>query len=493
MSMLSLSEIQDFKGKFPKQIWYLFFTEMWERFCFYGNRGMLVIFMTDILLIQDDAANLKYGAIQAFVYAFTFVGGLFADKILGFQRSLIWGGILMVLGSVVMGLDAKHFFFYGICLIIVGTGFFKPNISTMVGELYREGDPRRDAGFSLFYAGINIGALLGGGLCVYVGKTYSWNIAFLLSGVFMALGLLNFILTRKLLGPIGISPASESPATDRRNRWFVYAGTLAVLPLIYIMIRKTAYTDLFMYIIGPVTLIYIVYEMTKLDKAQIKKMVAAIIFILLSIIFWSFFEQSGGSLSLFARDLVSSKMMGIEIDSNVVNNSANSFFVICFSALIGILWVWLNKRKLEPNYFAKFGLAFLFLSLSFYLFYAMRFWLDSDGLASLGLFTLAYLVISIGELFLSPIGLSLMTKLSPKHLWGIMMGMWFLASAYGQYVAGILGAGMSSPDEKAPLSVRLDGYTNGYLQLSIYALITGVVIILVARWLNRLMQETPTE
>jgi POT family proton-dependent oligopeptide transporter len=123
----------------------------------------------------------------------------------------------------------------------------------------------------------------------------------------------------------------------------------------------------------------------------------------------------------------------------------------------------------------------------------MRFWLDSDGLASLGLFTLAYLVISIGELFLSPIGLSLMTKLSPKHLWGIMMGMWFLASAYGQYVAGILGAGMSNPDEKAPLSVRLDGYTNGYLQLSIYALITGVVIILVARWLNRLMQETPTE
>jgi POT family proton-dependent oligopeptide transporter len=234
----------------------------------------------------EGKSNKQYGLIQAFIYAMAFVGGLFADKILGFQHSLLWGGILMVLGSIVMGLDAKHFFFYGICLIIVGTGFFKPNISTMVGELYREGDPRRDAGFSLFYAGINIGALLGGGLCVYVGKTYSWNIAFLLSGVFMALGLLNFILTRKLLGPIGISPTTDSPAKDRRNRWFVYAGTLAVLPLIYIMIRKTEYTDLFMYIIGPVTLVYIIYEMTKLDKAQIKKMVAAIIFILLSIIFW---------------------------------------------------------------------------------------------------------------------------------------------------------------------------------------------------------------
>jgi len=487
--MLSLSEIQDFKGKFPKQIWYLFFTEMWERFCFYGNRGMLVIFMTDILLIKEDVANLKYGAIQAFVYAFTFIGGLFADKILGFQRSLLWGGILMVLGSVVMGLDAQHFFFYGICLIIVGTGFFKPNISTMVGELYRNGDPRRDAGFSLFYAGINIGALLGGGLCVFVGKTYSWNFAFLLSGVFMAIGLLNFLWTRKFLGPIGATPSSDKPSKDVRNRWMVYAVSIAVLPIIFIMIRKTEYTDLFMYTIGPITLLYLAYEMGKLNKAQIKNMFAALIFILLSIIFWSFFEQSGGSLSLFARDLVSSNMLGLTIDPNVVNNSANSFFVICFSALIGMLWVWLNKKKLEPNYFSKFGMAFLFLSLSFYMFYSLRFIQDENGLVSLGILTLAYLVISIGELFLSPIGLSLMTKLSPKHMWGIMMGTWFLASAYGQYVAGILGAGMSSTKEHAPLSERLNGYTNGYLQLSIYALITGVIIILLARWLQKLMQE----
>ncbi|MEN9994392.1 MAG: hypothetical protein RL762_1049 [Bacteroidota bacterium] len=486
--MNTLESIQDFKGTYPKQLWSLFFTEMWERFCFYGNRGMLMIFMTDILLFKEGDANLKYGAIQAFVYAFTFIGGLFADKILGFQKSLLWGGALMILGSTILGIDAANYFFYGICLIIVGTGFFKPNISTMVGELYKPGDVRRDAGFSLFYAGINIGALLGGGLCVYVGKSYSWNLAFLLSGIFMAIGLLNFLLTRKNLGPIGLEPKAANPETIKRNQNLVYAGTLLALPVVYIMINNTAYTDIFMYIIGPLTLIYLLFEMKKLDSAQIKQLFAALIFIFLSIVFWAFFEQSGGSLSLVARDLLSKDLGPIQIDPNVVNNSANSLFVILLSTAIGGLWIWLKKRNIEPNYYQKFGFAFLFLGLAFYIFYSLRFYLNSEGMASLWLFTLAYLVISIGELFLSPIGLSLMTKLSPKHLWGIMMGMWFLASAYGQYFAGILGAGMASPDEKASLATRLDGYTQGYHQLAIYAFITGAIVILASRWLKGLMQ-----
>jgi POT family proton-dependent oligopeptide transporter len=491
--MQTLESIQEFKGTYPKQLWSLFFTEMWERFCFYGNRGMLMIFMTDILLFKEGDANLKYGAIQAFVYAFTFIGGLFADKILGFQKSLLWGGALMIMGSTILGIDASRFFFYGICLIIVGTGFFKPNISTMVGELYKPGDVRRDAGFSLFYAGINIGALLGGGLCVYVGKTYSWNFAFLLSGIFMAVGLFNFLLTRKNLGPIGLSPKVANPGTLPRQQKLVYLGTLLALPLVYIMITNTAYTDLFMYIIGPLTLVFLIFEMKKLDTAAIKQLFAALIFIFLSIVFWAFFEQSGGSLSLVARDLLSNDLSVVKIDPNVVNNSANSLFVILLSTAIGALWIWLKKRNIEPNYYQKFGFAFLFLSLAFYIFYALRFSLNSEGMASLWLFTSAYLIISIGELFLSPIGLSLMTKLSPKHLWGIMMGMWFLASAYGQYFAGILGAGMASPNEKASLATRLDGYTQGYLQLAIYALITGVVVILASRWLNKLMQTNEKE
>ena len=487
-SEITLSEIQDFKGKYPKQLWYLFFTEMWERFCFYGNRGMLTVFMVDVLLLSDKESNLKYGAIQAFVYAFTFIGGLFADKVLGFQKSLFWGGILMIIGSVILGVSAHDYFYYGICLLIVGTGFFKPNISTMVGELYKEGDPRRDAGFGLFYAGINVGALFGGAICVYVGKSYSWDLAFLLSGGFMIVGLITFLISRSKLGPIGLAPVHEFPLKAKRNTWLVYIGTLVALPLIYIMITNTHYTDMFMYIIGPATLIYLGSEMIKLKWEENKKMLAALVFILLSVLFWAFFEQSGGSLSLFAKDNLHMDLFFFNIDPNVVNNSSNSLFIVLFSPLIGLLWLWMKKKKIEPNYFVKFGMAFLFLGGAFYVFYANRFFADASGKTSLIVFTGAYFVITIAELFLSPIGLSLMTKLSPKKLWGVMMGLWFLASAYGQYVAGILGAGMASPDPKASATVKLNLFTEGYHQLAIYGIITGIIVILVAPFLKKLMK-----
>ena len=175
---MQLEQIQNFEGKYPKQVWHLFLTEMWERFAFYGMRGMLTVFMVKELFFNDQEANLKYGAIQAFVYAFTFVGGLFADKILGFKKSLFWGGSLMIVGSFILALSPHDFFFFGISVTVIGTGFFKPNISTMVGALYKDNDDRRDAGFGLFYTGINVGALLGGFLCVWVGKSYSWNLAF---------------------------------------------------------------------------------------------------------------------------------------------------------------------------------------------------------------------------------------------------------------------------------------------------------------------------
>ena len=216
---LTLDEIQSFKGKYPKQLWYLFFSEMWERFCFYGMRGMLTVFMVSELFMKEDQANLQYGATQAFVYAFTFVGGLFADKILGFRKSLFWGGLLMITGSCILATDPKEFFFIGLSFTIIGTGFFKPNISTMVGALYKTNDSRRDAGFSLFYSGINIGALLGGYACVTIGKTYSWNLAFGLAAIVMTLSLITFLYTKNSLGPIGLSPLK--PAADgKTKKWY---------------------------------------------------------------------------------------------------------------------------------------------------------------------------------------------------------------------------------------------------------------------------------
>ena len=255
------------------------------------------------------------------------------------------------------------------------------------------------------------------------------------------------------------------------------------------MVSKTELTDYFMYTIGPLTLLYVGYEMFKSTADERKKLAAAMVFILFSIIFWAFFEQSGGSLSLFAANNLHDSLLGIKLDPNGVNNSSNSFFVIIFSPLVGLIWIALAKKKIEPNTVVKFGLGFLFLSAAFWVFFATRFFANAEGVTSLNVFTFATFVITLGELCLSPIGLSIMTKLSPKKLQGVMMGMWFLASAYGQYAAGLLGAGMSSPNENATAMDKLTSYTAGYQQLAIYALVAGVVLLAISPLVRRLMGE----
>lgn len=499
---LTLEEIQNFKGKYPKQIWSLFFSEMWERFCFYGMRGMLVFFMISQLNFHEREANLQYGATQAFVYAFTFVGGLFADKILGFRKSLFWGGLLMIVGSLILAADPHKFFFLGIAFTVVGTGFFKPNISSMVGQLYKPNDSRADAGFSLFYAGINLGALLGGYLCIAIGKgeifskiiaeNMRWNVAFGLAAIVMVISLINFVFTQRSLGTIGLQPGH--PDHDVKSspilKWVeygVYVLSLIFVPIIMVMVAKTEYTDYFMWTIGPLTLIYLFYEMTKVTPAERKKLWAALVFILFSILFWGIYEQSGGSLSIFAAKNLNQDLLGL--DPNGVNNSGGAFFIIFLAPLIGLLWIWLNKRKIEPNTIIKFGLGFIFLGLGYYVLFATRLFVNVAGITSLNFFTIALLIITLGELCLSPIGLSIMTKLSTKNLQGMMMGMWFLASAYGQYVAGIIGAGLATAKKGSTNYDAFITYTDGYKQLGLYAIIAGVILILISPFVKKLMQD----
>ena len=549
----TLEEIQNFEGKYPKQLWGLFFSEMWERFCFYGMRGILVFFMISQLNFNDEQANLQYGATQAFVYAFTFVGGLFADKILGFRKSLFWGGLLMIVGSSILAFDPHQFFFLGIAFTVVGTGFFKPNISTMVGKLYKVDDSRRDAGFSLFYAGINLGALLGGYLCIAIGKgemfanfipeNLRWNVAFGLAAIVMIISLINFVFTQRNLGSIGLEPKIENINNKKKFvtgaiilylvlfiinllfifsknsynlesllilrfliatliyisivyliylggkylKYAVYILSLAFIPTIMIMVSVPKYTDYFMLTIGPLTLLYLFYEMSKVTSAERNKLWAALVFIIFSIAFWGIYEQAGGSLSIFAANNLNKDLLGL--DPNGVNNSGGSFFIILLAPLVGLFWIWLSKRKLEPNTLIKFGLGFIFLGLGYYVLFATKFFANLQGITSLNVFTISLLVITLGELCLSPIGLSIMTKLATEKLQGMMMGMWFLASAYGQYVAGIIGAGLATAKEGTSNYDALITYTEGYKQLGLYALITGVVLILISPYVKKLMQE----
>ena len=255
------------------------------------------------------------------------------------------------------------------------------------------------------------------------------------------------------------------------------------------MVANTKYTDYFMMVIGPASILYLFYEMKNFSISENKKLLAALVFIIFSIFFWAFFEQSGGSLSLFAANNLNNTIAGVELSPNGVNNSANSLFVIGFAALVGLVWLWMAKRKIEPNTIIKFGLAFLFLAVGFWIFYYTQFFADINGKTSLGIFTFGWFVITFGELCLSPIGMSAMTKLSPQKTQAVIMGMWFLASAYGQYFAGILGANIASASKNMTNLEKLNTYADGYLQLAIYALIAGIVLIAISPLVKKLMQE----
>ncbi|MCA8942545.1 MAG: peptide MFS transporter [Planctomycetes bacterium] len=484
-----LAAIRNFEGKYPRQLWGLFLSEMWERFCFYGMRGALTVFMISQLGMLEKEANLRYGAIQAFVYTMTFVGGFFADQILGFRRSIAWGGLLMAAGSFTIAASPQDYFWIGTSISIIGTGFFKPNISGIVGHLYHDGDTRRDAGFSLFYSGINIGAFLGGLICVGLGKNYGWHWTFVSTGVVMLFGLFVFGLTARGLEPLGHSPLiqeGQRPSTATRIKLIsVYVGSLAMIPLIRLLVEKSEYTDPFMWTVGPLVLVYFIITMLRCPREELRKLVAALVLILFSIAFWGIYEQSGGSLAIVAENhLPPADLIVAEVDALGINNSSNALFVIVFSPLVGLIWLFMGKR--QPSDTSKFAIGFFFLAAAYYLFQGLGGAADANGMSSIALFTFAYFVVTIGEICLSPIGLSAMTKLAPRRMYGIIMGMWFLASAYGQYVAGLLGASMATEKAEATPYEKLMGYADGYGQLAFYSLICGVALLLLAPVLNRL-------
>lgn len=488
---ITLEEIQSFKGKYPKQLWYLFTVEMWERFCFYGMRGILVMFMVQQLLLADDDAKLRYAAIQSFVYAFTFLGGIFADKVLGFKKSLTFGAIFMILGNALIALAPHDMFYLGTSLVVVGTGFFKPNVSSMVGDLYKEGDPRKETGFSMFYAGINVGAFLGGLICVYLATEVSWTAAFGAASAVMIIGLCIFLATQKGLGPIGLSPLKDLAPKKRLMREIaVYIIAILTLPFIYIMVQNTDYTDYFMWIIGPVALIYFFFKFFQEKEAAVrKKLIAALLFIIFAVIFFALFEQAGGSLAVFALYNLHDSLAFFHINPIAVNNVSNSFFVILFSPLVGLLWLWLNKRGKEPSTIVKFGIGFLFLAASYMVFYTLIYFADASGKSSLNIFAGGYYVMTMSELCISPIGLSLITSLAPRNLAGMMMGLWFLGSAYGQYFAGVLGANIVTAEEGVSNLEKLQAYCGGFEQLAIGAVVIAVLVFLLIPVMRKLMQE----
>lgn len=558
----TLEEIQNFKGKFPKQLWYLALVEMWERFTFYGMRALLVLYICHLVLsgnhtpaeadyieakkteyatkfnetldeshpkyyletsdlkVKSDIeakSNIQYGLILAFIYSMAFVGGLFADKLFGARHSVFWGGILMAIGTFIMAVPGALWFYVGISVLIVGNGFFKPNISTMVGSLYRQDDSRRDSGFSIFYMAINLGSLLSGATIAYIGTSISWSLGFALSGVCMLLGLALFMYTKRYLGPIGDAP---NPKKLKEKKFGIsknilyHLGSLAFIPFFLVMVyypieidltfllgqatdaagnltpNIVEFRDIFMIGIGIAILFYLGYLVVKSSKEESGKLLVAIILILFSVLFWSFYEQGGGSLSFFSLGHVD----GHGLNMTQVNNMVNPLWVITLAPLMSVLWIALSKRKKEPNTVVKFGMGFLLLGAGFLIFFASKFFaIDPSAMTPLTMFIAAYGVITLGELCLSPIGLSMITTLTPARLHGVMMGTWFLASAYGQYGAGIIGSVLAKVETANPTAWdKLESYTSGYQSVGYIALAAGAILILASPFLVKIMKKDKT-
>lgn len=420
----------------PKGLVYLFFAELWERFSFYGMRALLVLYMTKQLLFTDDMAFGVYAAYMSLVYVTPMIGGILADKILGFRKAILLGGILMALGHFFLTFEHPIFFYGSLGLIIVGNGFFKPNISSFVGDLYKHGDHRRDSGFTIFYLGINFGAAVAPLMCAWVAASYGWHYGFVLAGIGMVAGLLVFKsgLKNNVFENKGLVPDEN---LYKQKHLGIPKGTIITIcaflavPIFALIINYHQFEHYLVWIVSAFLIIYIIYILTTVSLTEKKRLLIAVYFTALYALFSAIFEQAGSSLTLFADRNVN--LVGMDAAGT---NSINAGFIMLFAIPFSLLWTFLNKRKANPNSAIKFGLGLMFLGLGFLVFALSAHSVDAFAKTSMLYLIVGYMVLTIGELFLSPIGLSKMTELSPLKYVSFIMGVWFSANFYGHFFAG---------------------------------------------------------
>lgn len=490
----------------PKGLFYLFFAELWERFSFYGMRALLTLYMVNVifeaLVERDYAAAAVYSSYGSLVYASTVIGGRVSDTILGMRKSIFLGGILMALGHFVLAVEHNVAFYLALALIVVGNGFFKPNISTFVGSLYKEGDPRKDSGFVIFYMGINIGGFVAPLLCGWLGREYGWHYGFGLAGIGMLTGLLFFWsgIRKNVFGDKGMAPSQE--VLERKVigiKQKTLVPVLAFLAAPVIALLLSSYTPLgaegsffedqnivnvIFKLIAISILFYLGYIMYRATFDERKKLFMAVLITLFMTIFWGFHELSGSVITLFAD-----RNVNLSVIDAAQTNSLNSMFIIILSIPISLLFTYLSKKNLNPRTPYKFGLGLAFAGISFYVLALSGGSADENGMVPFTYLLLMYFLISVGELFMSPVGLSKITDLSPKRIVAFMMGVWFLSSAFAFQVVGFIGKQLAIESDNANIQgfESLDVYIDGFELIAQYALGAAVIVLVTAPFMKRLM------
>lgn len=474
----------------PPGLYMLFFAELWERFCYYGMRALLALYVVQQFGKPQDQASLSYGAFTALVYATGIFGGYVADRVLGYRRAIILGGIVMAAGEFALLIPNETAFLFGLAGVIVGNGLFKPNISTLVGKLYEQGDPRRDGGFTIFYMGINLGALLAPFVCAWVSwqmgsvgdngvvtPDYRWG--FGMAGAGMLLGILVFWLgSARLQGKGGPPQGREGmqPAA-------IVAGCcILATPVIFFLLSEKAIAANMLLSLCGLIVAYLLWTGFKLGAVVLQRIFALLVLLCVNALFWACFEQAGNSLNFFAQDHVGN----VGIFQFEFFQSVNPIYIVLLAPMFAWLWVWLDQRQRNPSIPTKFGLGLVQVGLGFAV---ALFAIETFESKAIGMFAalfLVYLLHTTGELCISPVGLSMVTKLAPAHMTGIVMGAWFLSISMGNYVAGLFSAlagATAEPGQGAPLS----GYTAAYTPITWLAIGAGVLLLLLSKPLNKLM------
>ena len=506
--MTNSTEFSDQKQIFghPQGLFYLFFAELWERFSFYGMRALLTLYMIDVifqaLAERDYATAAVYSSYGSLVYASTVIGGKLSDKILGMRNSIFLGGILMSIGHFVLAIEDDVAFFLALSLIIVGNGFFKPNISTFVGTLYEKGDPKKDSGFTIFYMGINIGGWVAPLLCGWLAATYGWHYGFGLAGIGMLTGLIFFWsgIKKNVFGNRGLPPNElvlKKKVLGVKQGILVPVLAVLAAPLIALLLAsyKAIATDgmfadqnivnVIFTGIGIAVLAYLAYEMFKANVTERKELFVAVLLTFFMTIFWGFHELSGSVITLFAA-------RNIDLDgimSAAQTNSLNSMWIIILAIPISMMWTWLSKKNWNPRTPYKFGLGLLFAGISFYVLALSGGNANENGFVPFAYLLLMYFLLSVGELFMSPVGLSKMTDLAPLRLIAFIMGVWFLSSAFAFQIVGFIGKQLAieSTDKNVGGFETLTVYTDGFMLIAKYALGAGLLVLLASPLIKKLM------
>ncbi|GFZ97046.1 MAG: MFS transporter [Sphingomonadales bacterium CG12_big_fil_rev_8_21_14_0_65_65_10] len=471
-------------GGHPKGLYILFFAEMWERFSYYGMRALLIFYLTQHWLYNDSRSNIIYGAYVSLVYITPVLGGWIADRYLGQRKAVLFGAVLLTLGHFFMAFEGDgalgqdnpmiSVFWLALSLIIVGSGFLKANISVIVGQLYPRTDVRRDGAYTIFYMGINVGAAIGTILAGYLGVTLGWAYGFGAAGLGMLLGLVVFVLGKPLLLGQGEPPKPLSKNTE----YTMYGIGLVGVVIMWFLIQYQSVVGGLMLVSGIALLGYVLVEAFRLEKEPRERMFAILFLIALQPLFWGLFEQAGGSLNLFTDRYID--LGGVPAP---IFQSINPIYIILLAPVFAGLWTFLGKRGLEPSTPAKFGLGLVQLGFGFLVLVWGAATVGVDAkIPVLFLFGI-YLFHTTGELCLSPVGLSAMNRLAPRHLASLIMGAWFFATAGGNYVAGMIGAATGGEDGEMTREATLSIYQ----QIGWVAIGVGVFVILIARFVKKLM------